>query len=686
MSKRKSNLQDAMATALSLDHWTAPAESLCDYPVPSLSVNFLCMDQADVPIYVKPNPTSQSRAARFQEIFLDLAGWYAARQSSSRFLLDVRFDSILSKDERELKDGILLLLEKTKSNGSDAYISFSNLLEEKFGLGTCDSWTQRRVERMKLIRKASKPRASSCDLKEESILTDTDTTPTLKEIIQDVKRNHQFRRSAALSELDPNDLDQLKAFFADILPSYRDKLEPSIASASPDRLTEFQQLFEIPSHVFVCNSSVCDLACDAFLCPASIGPGTFSGFIWRRWLRQTKVKNTRLWRKITMGEHPDRVEFDMHPKYDRVAVIKNWPHDCTEPLILPTEISMNFFLSQGLEGFAPDEHIKGLMESVRHFLFTAYDLVKDKPVQNNRERHLFALPIVGTGFGGAADLTGEIVRNLLNVLDKFVAEHKVDCVIVAADEATYAHAQTVRDAPTSILSLHMSDAATDLAKLAASGHLSLFLGAGTSIASGLPSWIGLLNAIEDNFTPSGATNERCIGKNCSWEPLKMADELEQLAELLPDRYGIRLPLKTRVSNFIEEMQCQPSLVLALLLSLPSKSIMTTNYDRLIETAYQNRNIAENNEAKLSILPHNPKPGAKEWLLKMHGCVSHPDKIVLSGKDYSQRKILGGIVQSNLLTTHLLFCGFSLTDPNYLKIIQEVRDALSPSTEVGATGS
>ena len=105
---------------------------------------------------------------------------------------------------------------------------------------------------------------------------------------------------------------------------------------------------------------------------------------------------------------------------------------------------------------------------------------------------------------------GEIVGNLLNVLDKFVAEHKVDCVIVAADEATYAHAQTVRDAPTSILSLHMSDAATDLAKLAASGHLSLFLGAGTSIASGLPSWIGLLNAIEDNFTPSGATNERCI--------------------------------------------------------------------------------------------------------------------------------------------------------------------------------
>ena len=262
----------------------------------------------------------------------------------------------------------------------------------------------------------------------------------------------------------------------------------------------------------------------------------------------------------------------------------------------------------------------------------------------------------------------------------------MDCVIVAADEATYAHAQTVRDAPTSILSLQTIDAATDLAKLAASGHLSLFLGAGTSIASGLPSWIGLLNAIEDKFTPSGATHERYIGKACCWDPLTMADELEQLAESRPDRNGVHCPLKTRVSNFIEKMQCQPSLVLALLLSLPSKSIVTTNYDRLIETAYQNRNIAENRESELSILPHNPKPGAKEWLLKMHGCVLYPDQIVLSGKDYSQRKILAGIVQSNLLTTHLLFCGFSLTDPNYLKIIQEVRDALSPSTESPATGS
>jgi hypothetical protein len=41
-------------------------------------------------------------------------------------------------------------------------------------------------------------------------------------------------------------------------------------------------------------------------------------------------------------------------------------------MILPTEISMRFFLSQGLESFDPDEHIKGApLESVRHFLYAA---------------------------------------------------------------------------------------------------------------------------------------------------------------------------------------------------------------------------------------------------------------------------------------------------------------------------
>lgn len=79
----------------------------CDYDRKGLSVNFLCMDQTSPGRERPSSKIAIARAARFQEIFLDQVGWHASRQSSSRFLLDDRFDSILSPDKKEFKDGIL---------------------------------------------------------------------------------------------------------------------------------------------------------------------------------------------------------------------------------------------------------------------------------------------------------------------------------------------------------------------------------------------------------------------------------------------------------------------------------------------------------------------------------------------------------------------------------------------------
>ena len=48
---------------------------------------------------------------------------------------------------------------------------------------------------------------------------------------------------------------------------------------------------------------------------------------------------------------------------------------------------------------------------------------------------------------------------------------------------------------------------------------------------------------------------------------------------------------------------------------------------------------------------------------MHGCINHPEDIVLTRKDYiryaRKRAVLGGVLQSTLLTKHLLYIGFSL---------------------------
>lgn len=125
-----------------------------------------------------------------------------------------------------------------------------------------------------------------------------------------------------------------------------------------------------------------------------------------------------------------------------------------------------------------------------------------------------------------------------------------------------------------------------------------------------------------------------------------------------------------------------SLAHSLLASLPVAEVATTNYDRLFETA------SEDAGRKVSVLPYRPNPALDRWLLKLHGCVTKPEDIVLTRSDYlrysERRAALAGIVQALLITRHMLFVGFSLTDGNFHRIADEVRRAVS-SDEAGHGG-
>jgi hypothetical protein len=74
-----------------------------------------------------------------------------------------------------------------------------------------------------------------------------------------------------------------------------------------------------------------------------------------------------------------------------------------------------------------------------------------------------------------------------------------------------------------------------------------------------------------------------------------------------------------------------------------------------------------------------------WLLKLHGTVSRPHEIVLTKRDYIRYNdrfaALAGIVQSTLLTRHLLSVGFSLDDDNFQKIFDSVRKAKTREHEL-----
>src|SRR5207244_10478713 len=112
---------------------------------------------------------------------------------------------------------------------------------------------------------------------------------------------------------------------------------------------------------------------------------------------------------------------------------------------------------------------------------------------------------------------------------------------------------------------------------------------------------------------------------------------------------------------------------ALLAGLPVTEAVTTNYDRLFETAWESQGY------EATVLPYRLHPGAGRWLLKLHGCVTHPEDIILTRHDLAGRDrrdaALAGVVQTMLITRHMLFVGFSLGDEGFYQIDDAARRAV-----------
>ena len=209
---------------------------------------------------------------------------------------------------------------------------------------------------------------------------------------------------------------------------------------------------------FVVNGSVCNIQCDAFLCPAaiSIRKGSLMVSIAKQWEQTTLLQNEILCKKF---KRP--CQFEMDTKYMRVVKLRDWPwkefqqsRQNPPPFMVAGEVSIEKSKEYAdMENkkknnnnhriiLPPEEqHIEGLMETARQFLQVVLtELQKQQPSPQSLSTELpFGYPgSRGTGGGLAADLTGQIVFRLLSVLSQFVALRKnVDVVLVCADEATY---------------------------------------------------------------------------------------------------------------------------------------------------------------------------------------------------------------------------------------------------------
>lgn len=394
-----------------------------------------------------------------------------------------------------------------------------------------------------------------------------------------------------------------------------------------------------PGHVFIARGDLTRLACDAWLLPSN-----------------ETCTVARYWVEALPREPRAAVEDHLRDKVppDR------WgdPGRRTLKLTVPAGVPRPWLVDVGgIPGTSASWYVVGL----REFLEEAAAHLSGPPLFR-RERPLLAVPLLGSGLGGARDIQGELVRALLQEMYEFVAHHAVDVALVTWTTAAFAAAQhersRLRTDPWPELDERQREDARALAAQAHQGNLVLFLGAGVSTGAGLPSWEELLEWLARDADLTST----------ELEALRQFNHLDQ-ARLLDGRLKVNeVDLGKRIAERFEVEHT--SLAHSLTAGLPVNEVVTTNYDELFEQASK----AAGRPA--TVVPYGEASGSGRWLLKLHGTISYPEDIVLTREDFlrysDQRQALAGIVHALLMTRHMLFVGFSLRDDNFHRIADDVR--------------
>jgi SIR2-like protein len=434
----------------------------------------------------------------------------------------------------------------------------------------------------------------------------------------------------------------------------------------------------MPGHVFVTRGDMRRLACDAWSLPCDVG-----GLVVPSWLTQSdplagpagerylerirdsfcEVEFAYRGRGVRrLAAIPERFEGieDWGDEQRRAARFRDW-----DPAWGPRPWLVNV-------GTGRQRSIEWYCKGLLDYVGDAADALGGSAPRYGRARPLIAVHAIGTGLGGTRHRKAEMIFRQLEVMQGFLDDdpRPLDLVFVAFEESAFAAAQACRrrglgtsaDAGQGRelfpeLSPEQREQAQELARRALTGNLVAFLGAGVSIPAGLPGWAQLLcDAAAE--TPELAT--RLEGLQ-SLDPLDQASVVERFVPTLRQDVCARL------------QPPQAALGHTLLASLPVAEFVTQNYDRLFELA------AAAAGAPVAVIPGTRVAEEHRWLLKMHGSVDRPEEIVLTREDYlrygDRRAALSAIVQALLITKHMLFVGFSLSDPNFHRIADDVRKVL-----------
>lgn len=209
----------------------------------------------------------------------------------------------------------------------------------------------------------------------------------------------------------------------------------------------------------------------------------------------------------------------------------------------------------------------------------------------------------------------------------------------------------------------------DLVEALQEHRVFVVLGSGLSTACGAPSWDDLLRQIAETATAlCPAESSKIAAAQQLVQNSRHLDGASVLKEVLAAQF-------TRTVQRLLDLDLSPNRAHFLLATLPFRAIVTTNYDRLLETALRRSHAPDRpvyywSDPDLASRVRD----SRQFILKLHGDVYRPDTIVLAREDYAR------VVNSSTTRTALvsllgtcmpLFVGYGHRDPDIDLLLDEL---------------
>lgn len=252
----------------------------------------------------------------------------------------------------------------------------------------------------------------------------------------------------------------------------------------------------------------------------------------------------------------------------------------------------------------------------------------------------------------------------MDQLLQFIAGNRIDVALTLRRTSDFAAVQWRRREAESAgaacwpeLSEAHRSLADRLGGMAARSELAVFAGAGVSKPIGFPDWGELLRELGGESVVTDKTTD--------FPRLAQSLAIADLEVQVADRFQTH----------------KHALGHALLADLRTPSTVTTNYDPCLENATE---ILYRN-GRPRVLARELAVGGQPWILKLHGDVQAPKTIVLTSDQYERMKgewgALRGLVQSLMLTSHLLFVGFGFAEDDFLAMSEAVQRVRALAADV-----